>query len=201
MHRIKSPDSDTVHYLSRINDGIRALNKTLVGEELSDIRQSDLRWLERHLGLDKPLASYSSRTRQRYIAAAAHGRTAEMERARERQQRQQRQRTLPPISKRKWAVINAKRDRIKELGVDADPYLDDDVLIEVAKHYGLDYLVEVLTDQVESTESYVFNNSREPGHTRWNARGELEDRFQIAIPEEYLISGTDSYYYYHGHKP
>lgn len=200
LHRIRSSDSDSVHYLSRINDGIRALNEQLSGKKLTDLRESDLTWLERTLGLDKPLASYSARTRQRYLSAAAHGRTAQAERDKERIAKQQRAQS-PSASTSKWRVVHEKRDVLQAYGVDMEPYLDDEVLLLVARYYGLDYLVQVLTEQVESTEEYVLRNQREPGHSRWNARGELEDRFLIALPDEYLARGTDPYYYYHGHRP
>jgi hypothetical protein len=187
---------------SQIEDGILALRKFMRGEELSDIRRGDLDYLTRELRLPQPIETYAPRTQRRYVAGARKRRTRNDINRIERQEYQQRKQaftsTHGSLTVSQWNTIDKLRKQIIALGVDADPYMDDPVIIDFAKLYGYEYLRTVLTQQIDSTQEYI-NGNRAPGRARWDARGELEERFaaSVWVPR---ITGTDPYYYYHGRK-
>jgi len=190
------------HFPSRVEDGIRNLRKFMRGEALSDIGRSDLDYLTRELRLPRPIETYAPRTQRRYMQAARAGRTAKEQRAKETREYKQRkstfQQTHAGLSTQQWKTIDQLRKRVIALGVEVDPYMDDNVILDFAQLYGYEYLRTVLTQQIDSTEEYLRGN-KQPGNERWNARGELETRF-AASQHVLYVRGTDPYYYYHGRK-
>lgn len=190
------------HFPSQIEDGIRALKMWVRGEPVSDLRREDLDFLTRELRLPKPIETYAPRTQRRYVAAARKGQTAKEAGKAERRAQQQRRGTFIQshggLSATQWRTVDKLRKQVIALGVDVDPYMDDPVIIDFAQLYGYQYLVTVLTNQIDSTQHYL-NGDRTPGRTRWDARGELEHRF-AASSHVYYIRGSDPYYYYHGRK-
>lgn len=185
-----------------IAGALKAIDKVLAGERAPIDWGEDLAFVERYLGLNRPLASYAPRTRRRYIAAARKGQRATQARQRETTMRQTKVKAGWNITPAQLTKLNKVRIPIMESGIDINEYLDQDVLKEVITTYGFKYTLKVLTQQYDSIKSYTVGNT-EPGRARWNSRGELEEAakkelgqsFNVAI---YFIKGTDPYYYYHG---
>lgn len=185
--------------------GYQAFKILLAGEPLTPTRQSDLDYFQNAIGLKKPLADYSPRSQRRIIAGAREGRTvketyrAEYTRDQQRHQQSRQQHSLQPGQ---WRTIEKLRNTVIGLGVDVDPYMDDDVLNDFAQIYGFTYLRTVLTNQIDSTRKWLAYRAGHttdpgPGKARWDARGQLEKQFAISHHVIYAL-GTDPYYYYHG---
>jgi hypothetical protein len=191
----------------RVEGALKAVEKVLAGAVGNDVPfewAADLRAVEELLGLKRPLASYAPRTRRRYVSAARKGdRGAQKTLAKERVGRSTRVKAQYGITPAQLTKLNKVRLPIIASKVDIAPFLDDEVIKDIVKMYGFKYLMEVLTQQLDSIKRYTEGN-REPGRNRWLNRGELEEQakdrlgaaFQLSV---YYINGTDPYYYYHGH--
>lgn len=181
----------------------KALRRAAAGESLSEsaFDVMDLRVIEGFLKLKRgTLTAYAPRTQRRYLSAITRGTTAPLQSTNEYQRRK----TLAfskwhmtPYQYRKFAPL---RNQIIESGVDIDDMLDPEPVRDIVDNYGFDYVIKVLTDQVDSIRSYTTGN-KEPGNRRWHNRGTLEEdarsRMKTAFGA-YYASGTDPYYYYHG---
>lgn len=190
------------YFNDRIADAFRALGRWAKGEQLTDNSEQDIAWLERTLELKKPLRSYSKRSQRRFKQRMQEGATSARDvysrEYRHRKERADETREEHGLSPTQWRRIEPLRNRIIDMGVDADPYMDDEVLKDFAELYGYEYLRRVLTEQIDSTEHYMRGNL-EPGNRRWNARGSLENQFGASRYVSH-IRGSDPYYYYHGRK-
>lgn len=186
----------------RLDNALKAIDKILSGEVAPVAWGEDLAFVERFLGLKKPLAEYAPRTRRRYIAAARKGQTAAQARQAENVQRTTSTLNRYGMTPNEWGKVGKLIRTIRSSGIDINEYFDPDVIKNVTQMYGVDYLIEVLTQQIDSIKEYTRGNVQ-PGRDRWNARGELEAdaaaRMQQAFAAAvYFIKGTDPYYYYHG---
>lgn len=186
----------------RLANALKAIDKILSGEPAPVAWGEDLAFVERFLGLNKPLAEYAPRTRRRYISAAKKGQTGAQVRASERTQRATTTRNRYGMTPGEWAKVGKLIRTIRESGIDINEYFDPDVIKNVVQMYGVDYLIEVLTQQIDSIRNYTQGNA-DPGNRRWHERGSLEAdaeaRMKTAFAAAvYFISGTDPYYYYHG---
>ena len=181
---------------------LRAVEKVLRGEEPFINEQADLDLVERRLGLKRPLAEYAPRTRRRYAAAARRGENAERALQKERVQRKSTAKNEYGLTPSQLTKINAFRIPIQESGVDIGPYLEPDMIKDIVQMYGFNYLHTVLADQYDSIKEFTSHNA-EPGRTRWQNRGELEEEAERKMAQKfsavvYSAQGTDPYYYYHG---
>lgn len=188
-------------FSSRIEQARHALTRIRQGETISDERLSDIRWLERTIGLDRPLTEYSPRSQRRIFQRLREGATTREDIYRREyqaeRQRKQRARDDHGLSPSQWNTIVPLRDRIKQLNVgDVEHYMDDEVLKDFVTIYGYEYLRTVLSQQINSTEEYLNGNAA-PGNQRWHARGELERRFGASAFVPYA-EGTTPFYFYHG---
>jgi len=186
----------------RVENAVKAVDKILSGEKAPVAWGEDLAFVERFLGLNKPLASYAPRTRRRYISAARKGQTAAQVRQSERTQRATSTMNRYGMTPTEWGKVGRLIRTIQSSGIDINEYFDPEVIKNVTEMYGVDYLIEVLTQQIDSIREYTRGNVM-PGRQRWHARGELEQqasaRMQNAFAAAvYFIKGTDPYYYYHG---
>lgn len=188
--------------IARTESAMDAVERMISGEPLADVDVDAIAWLQKFLRLDKPIQSYSKRTRQRYASGAKRGLRAADIRAEERTKRASREDPdHPGFTGTQWNTIQNLVARIEFYHVDVAPYFDDDVLEDIVQTYGYDYLRTVLTEQLDSTIHYTRSNS-DPGKMRWEARGTLEQRFAASgLMQIYFGGGTDPYYYYHGIKP
>jgi hypothetical protein len=190
------------YFTDRIADAFRALTKWTKGDTLTDNAEQDIAWLERTLELKKPLRSYSKRSQRRFKQRLQEGATSSRDvYSREYKQRKtavEEAREEHGLTPTQWRRVEPLRNRIIAMGVDADPYMDDDVLKDFAELYGYEYLRRVLTEQIDSTEHYLRGDTG-PGNQRWNARGSLEAQFGASRFVSH-IRGSDPYYYYHGRK-
>lgn len=194
--------ADKSVFLNRVDEVKQALSMLRRGEKISPNRQSNIAWFERAVGLKRPLTSYSARSQRRIFQRINEGaRSAKEIQKKEYQARKQSQakaRTQHGMSPKQWQTIKPLADKLKQYGMDVDPYMEDFVLKDFATMYGYEYLRRVLTQQVDSTEQYLNGNAK-PGHDRWNARGELENQFGASVHVQF-IRGTNPYYYYHGRR-
>jgi hypothetical protein len=184
-----------------LDSALRSVERLLGGESLEDlgsIAADDLARVERWMGLPRPLASYSPRSRRRFISAARRGYRPREIYARERAQRHTNTQAKWGLTPTQFRRVHALMLQITALGVDVEYYHDPPVIKEFATLYGYDYLVTVFTQQVESIQRYLAG-SVEPGRTRWNERGSIEERYERDFGASmYFIRGTDPFYYYHG---
>jgi len=183
---------------------LKAVEQILAGQEVSFGFQEDLTYVERFLGLKRPLASYAPRTRRRYIAAARQSdKGAKNTLSREREMRKETTKNKYGLTQYQLTKLNKVRIPIMKSGVDINEYLDASVIKDVVAMYGFKYMYKVLSDQYDSIKEYTNHNS-EPGRARWVARGELEEQAAQQMGEAfaaalvYHVKGTDPYYYYHG---
>lgn len=186
----------------RLDNALKALDKLLAGEIAPLAWGEDLAFVERFLGLKKPLAEYAPRTRRRYISAARKGQTAAQARAAEETQRTTSTLNRYGMTPAEWRKIGKLIRTIRSSGIDINEYFDPDVIKNVVQMYGVDYLRDVLTQQIDSIREYTRGNVM-PGRERWHARGELEEEAAARMRQSfaaavYFIKGTDPYYYYHG---
>jgi hypothetical protein len=186
----------------RLENAIKAIDKILSGEPAPSAWGEDLAFVERFLGLDKPLSSYAPRTRRRYISAAKKGQTAAQVRASERTQRSTSTLNRYGMNPTEWGKVGKLIRTIRSSGIDINEYFDPDVIKNVVQMYGVAYLVDVLTQQIDSIREYTKGNAL-PGNQRWHSRGDLEEDAQARMKSSfaaavYFIAGTDPYYYYHG---
>ena len=186
----------------RVDNAVKAVDKILSGEVAPVAWGEDLEFVERFLGLNKPLAEYAPRTRRRYISAARKGQTAAQVRQSERTQRATSTLNRYGMTPAEWGKIGKLIRTIQSSGIDINEYFDPDVIKNVVQMYGVDYLKEVLTQQIDSIREYTQGNVL-PGRERWNARGTLEEEAAARMAQSfaaavYFIKGTDPYYYYHG---
>lgn len=189
-------------FATRVEDAFRALRRLTKGEKVTTEAESDIRWLERTIGLNRPLESYSARSQRRFKQRLQEGATSRKDIYRREYQARKtaKEDTLEEhgMTPSQWRVIEPLRDKLSSYGMDVDPYMDDEVLKDFATMYGYQYLRTVLTDQIDSVEQYLQGNI-EPGNRRWTLRGTLEEQFAASVHITY-IRGTDPYYYYHGRK-
>lgn len=189
-----------------LRQGLRGLDEFLrTGDISSPILEQDLHDLNKFLGLNEPgrkkLQEMAPRTRRRYVAAAKKGDY----RAKSTLKREQNMRTgrnnRYGVTSTQYTQLNALIRRIKSSGVDIMEHLEPETVKDMVQTYGFQYMIEVLTQQIDSIEEYTKGH-KEPGNARWHARGELEEqareRLGQLMPEVFHISGTDPYYYYHG---
>jgi hypothetical protein len=189
-------------FARRVEDVLRAVRKIRRGKPVSTEAQDDIAWLERTIGLKRPLTSYSERSQRRIFQRLREGAVSSKEvyqkeyeaRKTKREEVIEEHGLLPS----QWRRIEPLRDKLQTYGMDVDPYMDDEVLKEFAELYGYEYLLTVLTEQIESTERYLQGDAS-LGNRRWNARGQLEERFGASSAVMH-IRGTNPYYYYHGRK-
>lgn len=186
----------------RLDNALKAIDKILAGEAAPVAWGEDLAFVERFLGLNKPLSEYAPRTRRRYISAARKGQTAAQARASEQTQRKASTLNRYGMTPTEWGKVGKLVRTIQSSGIDINEYFDPDVIKNVVQMYGVDYLVEVLTQQVDSIRQYTQGNVM-PGRERWHARGTLEQEASERMRQSfaaavYFIKGTDPYYYYHG---
>lgn len=188
----------------RLNGALKALEKTLAGEYVPFNWGDDLIAVEEFLGLKRPLASYAPRTRRRYIAAVRkNDRGAKRTLAKETQTRTARTKEQYGLNPSQLTQLNKVKKPIIESGVDIHPFLNDDVIKNTVKMYGFKYMLEVLSNQLDSIKRYTAGDPL-PGRERWNSRGELEEAAKARLGSAFqlttiYIGGTDPYYYYHGH--
>lgn len=187
-----------------VDGALKAVDRILMGEKVPIAFAEDLAYVERFLGLKRPLASYAPRTRRRYVAAARKGDVgAKKSLSQERVRRQETTRAKWGLTSGQLTKLNKYRIPIMKSGIDINEYLDPDVIKDIVQMYGFDYMLTVLKNQYDSILKYTEGNS-EPGRQRWLSRGELEaeaeenmkSSFAAAV---YHVKGTDPYYYYHGH--
>jgi hypothetical protein len=186
----------------RLENALRAVDKILAGDPAPVAWGEDLEFVERFLGLDKPLAEYAPRTRRRYISAARKGQTAAQARQSERAQRTTSTLNRYGMTPNEWGKVGKLIRTIQSSGIDINEYFDPDVIKNVVEMYGVEYLIDVLTQQIDSIREYTRGNVM-PGRTRWNDRGSLEEEAAARMQQSfaaaiYFIKGTDPYYYYHG---
>ena len=191
----------------RVDGALKAVEKVLAGAVGNDVPfewADDLRAVEQFLGLKRPLASYAPRTRRRYVSAARKGdRGAKKTLAKERNTRTTMTRSRWGISPAQLTKLNKVRTPIIASGIDIAPFLNDEVIKDIVTMYGFDYLIEVLTQQLDSIRAYT-RGDRIPGRERWDSRGELEEQAKQRLGSKFAltvhyVNGTDPYYYYHGH--
>jgi hypothetical protein len=189
-------------FSARIDDVRRILRKLRKGEQPTSGDTDDLQWFKRTVGLDRPIEDYSERSQRRIFQRLGEGamskKDVERREYQARKDSNERSREEHGMRPGQWKYIAALRNKIVAYGMDVEPYMDDEVLKDFAELYGYNYLKTVLTRQIESTEAYI-GGSLEPGHSRWNARGELESQFGASQYVEY-VRGTDPYYFYHGRR-
>lgn len=189
-------------FASRVQDVIKALRGIRKGTEPTPQGADDIAWLERTIGLKRPLRSYSDRSQRRIFQRLREGAISakDVQKKEYAARKSAKQTALDEhgMLPSQWKKIEPLRNRLAQYGMDVDPYMDDEVLKDFANIYGYQYLLTVLTQQIDSTENYLNGNSK-PGNERWNLRGELETRFGISSHVMY-IRGTDPYYYYHGRR-
>jgi hypothetical protein len=185
-----------------IEAAARALRYIAQGHPVTFSQADDLARVTGYLGLSRPLQDYAPRTQRRYIAAARRGQKAEHARARERESRSSSTRDIWGLTPAQLTRLNKVRTPIIESGVDIREMLDPSVIKEIARMYGFQYLMDVLTQQLDSIKHYTDHNPA-PGHARWVSRGELEAAARERMADKfaaisYFPKGTDPYYYYHG---
>lgn len=182
---------------------LKGLEKTLAGEAVPFGFAEDLSYVETFLGLKRPLASYAPRTRRRYVAAAkAHDAGMRQSKARERVTRTTTTKSRYGLSPSQLTRLNKVRLPIMASGVVIDEYLEPQVIREIVNVYGFDYMLKVLTQQLDSINQYVDGSPR-AGNRRWHSRGEFEEEARAKMIKQftavvYFPNGTDPYYYYHG---
>jgi hypothetical protein len=189
-------------FSDRVEDVFRALTRFRRGEKLGEFSEADIAWFERVAGLKRPLRSYSARSQRRFKQRFSEGATSandvykrEYKARKQTKTETQEKHGLAPSQ---WKTIEPLRNRVQELGVETEGYLDDEALKDVATLYGYQYMKKVLTEQIDSTEHYLQGNPA-PGNRRWNNRGILEAKFGASAFFNYA-QGTNPYYFYHGRK-
>lgn len=189
-------------YLDYIPGALRAIDRLLAGETREEIGllQDDLDFVQRWMGLERPLESYSERSRRRFFTAAKRGVRPGREYQRERRQRGTNVMNKWGLTEYQFRVIHKLMKKIEDSGIDIDYYHDPPVIKDFATIYGYQYLKEVFTQQIDSIEKYRKGN-RGPGHDRWFDHKEnrtLEKKYESSFgASAYVIKGTDPYYYYH----
>jgi hypothetical protein len=189
-------------FSDRVEDVFRALDRLRRGDTLGQPSEDDISWFERTVGLKRPLRSYSARSQRRFKQRFREGATSAKD-VYKREYTERKTKTESTLAEHsltpsQWRTIEALRNRVQELGVETDGYLDDDALRDVADLYGYQYMRQVLTEQIDSTEQYLRGNPA-PGNKRWNNRGVLEAKFGASAFFNYA-QGTNPYYFYHGRK-
>jgi hypothetical protein len=182
----------------------RALKRAAAGEALSEKNFDvvDLRRIEGYLKLKRgSLTAYAPRTQRRYLAAISQQKTAGIQSSQEYAQRKARTFNkwhMTPNQYRKFAPI---RNAILSSNVDINDMLDDDPIRDIVDMYGFKYVIDVLSQQLDSIKEYTAGNAG-PGNRRWHSRGELEADAQARMKSSFAVyyaNGTDPYYYYHGY--
>lgn len=194
---------DSLGFFSQRFDDVRhILGRLRKGHVASPQETDDLTWFSETVGLNRPIQEYSPRSQRRIFQRLNEGATTSKDIYRKeyvaRKEATDESLEEHGLKPAQWKTIDRLRNQVVQYGVDADPYMDDEFLQEVALLYGYDYLHNVLTDQVDSIQKYLEGNP-DPGNARWNARGSLEAHFGASAHVNF-IRGTDPYYYYHGRR-
>lgn len=194
----------------RVADSVR---KGLSPDDVPKATQRLIGRLESALGLDRPLHTYSERTRSRYLSAAKSGRTAKQQREHEKAQRHLREEqkagrglTRDP----RWREVTELRDKAVEMGlvlrkgpdtdtdeIDSPDLLTDDALQDHIKVYGYDYVLRHMRPQIEAAEEYRSSagSQRKIGRTRMNRHFAASPSVKDRDDERWFWYHTSGYQY------
>src|SRR5207302_9196156 len=173
--------------------------------------------LESDLGLTRPFASYSRRTRRRYLAAARKGRTAREQREAESAQRKQRteQRKGRGIeSDPRWREIIEKRNEMWDLGLNTtagpdtqmdelefeDLITDESLRAHVMAH-GFAFVQRRIDGQLLAIREYAWSF----GARRDIGRERMRKKFGTIVQRDIKGAGKDEederWFWYHTRHP
>jgi hypothetical protein len=181
----------------------RALAQAAAGQPLDEksFAVMDLRRIEGFLKLKRgSLTEYAPRTQRRHLATVSSGGSAPLQAKSDYAKRKTGTMSkwhMTPYQYRKFAPL---RNQIIASNVDIGFFLDPEPVRDIIDSYGFDYVIKVLTNQVDSIREYTNGNAG-PGNRRWHSRGELEADAQAKMKGSfgaYYVEGTDPLYYYHG---
>lgn len=180
-----------------VKAGIAALNRLLAGETVAGAEQEALSWLESVVGARKPLQEYAPRTRRRYLAAAGRGQSAREVNAAEYARKKGKAAAKPSAPRKPTkAAMRKEMERLADKRNEFLPMsvVDWDVIENFIQVFGEVHVLQILRNEVDSIEHYVYQHNREPGNRRWHNR--VEEVYPANFNE--VLANTDILYYYHG---